>query len=730
MQAAGELKSVGQRVARLNGPDIVTGRIQYADDIQLPGMLYGRILRSPHGHARIRKIDTSRARELRGVVDVVCGLDVPELSIFESKEVCYQGQKVAAVAAVDPDIAEDALALIEVDYEVLPAVVDPVGALDPDAPEAVLGAPTEDVKAPDGRRLRNVTAYNVMEEGDVEQGFADADAIVEAEYQVPFFNQTYMEPNAATARVEADGRLTVWAAGQGTFTKREGLAEALNIPEGRIRVIMTETGGSFGGKNRINIEAHTALLAMRTGRPVRLTINRGEDFRDSRPGPGCWVRLKTGASKDGTLTAVEGRIVWDGGVAGSGGAANRLLGPYRIPNFRLEGMAVRTNKPGPGAYRAPGGPQTALARESNLDMVAHKLGIDPVEIRLKNGLGKGDQPLIQHDWLKDTIRKTAETAKWGRRELKLNQGMGIAVGDWHNAAGPTNAFVTMSADGSVALVTGQVDITGLHTVMAQVVAEELAVTVEKVTVRLGDTDTVPYASLSAGSKAAYSAGTAAREAAREARDQLLRMASEKLEAAVDDLVIADQQVQIVGSPDHAIGLGELAAEAIESSGAVNGRCVLSSVPTYPSYSVNVATVEVDPGTGQVRLLDLVAGQDVGRALNPLLVEGQMQGGAIQSIGFGLMEGYRYDEKGGMLNPNLLDYAIPTALDVPNIQTVMVEDPCEHGPYGGKGVGEPPIIPGGAAVANAIYDAVGARVRELPMTPERVVAALREAGRGG
>ena len=424
MQAPGELKSVGKRVARLNGSDIVTGRIQYADDIQLPGMLYGRILRSPDGHARIRKIDTSGAEKLPGVVDVVCGRDVPDLSIFESEEVCYQGQKVAAVAAVDPDIAEVALALIEVDYEVLPAVVDPVDAMDPDAPEAVLGAPTEDVRDSDGRRLRNVTAYNVLEEGDVERGFADADAIVEAEYQVPFFNQTYMEPNAATARVEADGRLTVWAAGQGTFTKREGLAEALNIPEGRVRVIMTETGGSFGGKNRLNIEAHTALLAMRTGRPVKVTINRGEDFRDSRPGPGCWVRLKTGARKDGTLTAVEGRIVWDGGILGSGGAANRLLGPYKIPNIRLEGMAVRTNKPGPGAYRAPGGPQTALARESNLDMLARKLEIDPVEIRLKNGLGKGDQPLIQHDWLKDNHPKVRRSRGMGPPRTETQPGYG------------------------------------------------------------------------------------------------------------------------------------------------------------------------------------------------------------------------------------------------------------------------------------------------------------------
>jgi CO/xanthine dehydrogenase Mo-binding subunit len=334
---------------------------------------------------------------------------------------------------------------------------------------------------------------------------------------------------------------------------------------------------------------------------------------------------------------------------------------------------------------------------------------------------------MQHDWLRDTILQTAEAGRWGKRRLKKNQGMGIAVGDWQNGSGPTNAFVTMAGDGSVAVVTGQVDITGLHTVMGQIVAEELGVPVEKVTVTLGDTDTVPNASLSAGSKAAYSAGTAAKNAAIEARDQLLKLASEKLEAATSDLVIDNERVQVIGSPGHSIGLGELAEAAISSDqGAISGRWILSKIPTYPSFSVNVATVEVDPDTGHVKLLDLVAGQDVGRALNPMLVEGQMQGGATQSIGFGLMEGFRYDDQGRMLNPNLLDYAIPTALDVPDIRTVIVEAGCELGPYGAKGVGEPPIIPGGAAVANAIFDAVGARVTVLPMTPERVVSALEKS----
>ena len=728
------LKSVGERTARLNGPDIVTGSEQYADDIQLPGMLYGRILRSPHGHARIRKIDVSRARALSGVVDVVTASDIPELSILAGKEVCYHGEKVALAAAVDADIAEDALHLIEVDYEVLPAVTDPLAAMAPDAPIVKTGAPCEEVTDEEGRQLRNVTAHTMVVDGDVEQGFAEADAVVEAEYSMPFFHQTYMEPNAATARVEANGRLTVWSSGQGAFNLRSGVASALNLPEGQVRVIMLEMGGGFGAKNGVFTEPHACLLAMRTGQPVRMTMNREEEFFDGRPAPGCWVRLKTGAKRDGTITAMEGRIVWDGGVSGRGGSPDRLLNLYHIPHVKLEGFAVRTNKPGPGAYRAPGAPQVAVPREGNLDLLARELGIDPVAIRLKNALTKGDRTRsgapLPRDWLKMTIRKAAAAAKWGKVRLKPNQGMGIACGEWQNASGQTNAFITMAADGSVTLMTGQVDITGLHTVLAQITSEELGVPVSDVTVTLGDTDTVPFTGLSAGSKAAYSAGTAARQAAIEARDQLLKQAAELLEVPAEKLVVADGQVKEQGrGKRRSISLAEVAEAAIGSrEGPVSGRSVIGRFPTYPSFSVQIATVEVDPDTGQVRLIDMVAAQDVGRALNPMLVEGQLEGGAIQSAGFGMMEEQRYDDTGKLLNPNLLDYAIPTAMDVPQVKSELVEVPCELGPYGAKGVGEPPIIPGGAAIANAVLDAVGAQVTDLPMTPERVVAAMRRQGR--
>jgi CO/xanthine dehydrogenase Mo-binding subunit len=444
--------------------------------------------------------------------------------------------------------------------------------------------------------------------------------------------------------------------------------------------------------------------------------------------------LKTAAKKDGTLTAVEGCSVWDGGISGRDGGVNRLLGLYKIPNVRLEGFAVRTNKPAPGAFRAPGAPQTALPRESNIDALAKKLGIDPVKFRLKNATGKGDYAPsgapIPHDWLRDTITKTAEAARWGKRRLKRNQGIGIACGEWANGSGPTNAFVTMSDDGSVTVLTGQVDITGVHTVMAQIVAEELAMPVEKVSVRLGDTDSVPYTSLSAGSKSAYSAGTAAKHAAEDARNRIFKLAAQHLKVSEQDLILSDERVQVRGSRSKSVSLADLAKAAMNSNeGPISGRWVLGRIPAFPSYVVNVAVVEVDEETGKVKLIDLIAGQDVGKALNPMLVEGQIEGGAVQSVAYGWMEGYVYRDNGKVGNPNLLDYAIPTAMDIPNIISVIVEEASPLGPYGAKGVGEPPIIPGAAAIVNAVCDAIGIHVTDIPMTPERIVAALREKKEG-
>lgn len=727
MGEAQELKTVGRRVARVDGVALVTGSAVYAADVQLPNSLHARFLHSPHPHARILGIDVRRARALPGVALVLTAADTPDLDLFPRDEVCFQGQKVAVVAAEDPDLAEDALALIRVRYEVLPAVVDPIAGMAADAPEARLGAPTRDCRDEQGRPRRNVVGYSELVEGDVARALAEADVVVESEYRIPYFHQTYLETSCATARPETDGRVTVWTSTQGTFAIRDQVAGALHLPHGRIRVIGTQVGGAFGGRNDVVLACYAALMALRTGRPVKAVMKRDEEFLDSSPAPGCVVRLRTGARRDGTLTALEGRIVWEAGWAGGADGPERLRAMYRVPNLRLEGFGVRTNKPTPGPYRAPGAIQTAFARESNMDQVAAALGLDPVELRLRNALGPGDLSLagkpLERDWLRATIRRTAAAAGWGKRRLGPHQGMGIACAEWTNWSGPTNAAVTVAEDGSVSLLTGQVDITGLHTVLAQIVSEELGVPVEKVRVSLGDTDMVPYTVVSAGSLAAYTAGTAVREASCRARERILRAGAEFLQTE-EEVELVQQQVRVKGDPSRAVGLAALAASVHwKPEGPLSGHRVLGWVPPHPSFSVHVATVEVDPETGRVRLLDLVAGQDVGRALNPTLVEGQLQGGAAQSVGLGMMEGYRYGEDGHLLNPNLLDYAIPTAMDLPAIRTVLVEEPCSDGPYGAKGVGEPPIIPGAAAVANAVHAAIGARITELPITPERVLAAL-------
>ncbi|MFH1568253.1 MAG: molybdopterin cofactor-binding domain-containing protein [Gemmatimonadota bacterium] len=549
--------AVGRRLPKHDGLEMVTGRAVYAADVYLPNMLYARLLRSPHPHARILAIDTRRARALAGVVEVVTGADCPGAGLFATEEVCFEGHKVAAVVARDPEVARQAVGLIRVRYEVLPAEIDPLRALSPEAPLVRCGVAAAEVRDAAGRLLPNAVSHNRSARGDVDAALATADAVVEAEYRVPFFHQVYMEPNAATARLEADGRLTIWTGPQGMFAIRDQVAAALKLPHGRIRVMATKVGGAFGAKNSAFVEPHAAFLAMRTGQPVQVRMDRHEVFLEGRPAPGCVIRLKTAARRDGTLVALDGWMVWDRGWTGGGGGAQRLAGLYRIPNVRLESYAVRTNKTGPGAYRAPGSPQTAFARECNMDLLARELGMDPLELRLRNALRPGDRCLsgtpLDRDWMRETLRAAARAAKWGRRRLKANQGRGIACGEWTNADGATNAFIAVSEDGSLSLVTGQMDITGVHTVLAQVVAEELKVAPERISVTTGDTDTVPYTSLSAGSKATYTAGTAAREAARQARARILEEAAAFLEVAPGRVELVDGGRVRVKRSDRSVG---------------------------------------------------------------------------------------------------------------------------------------------------------------------------------
>ena len=721
---------VGKRIPRIDGEEMATGRSVYADDLKFPGLLYGRILRSPHGHARIKRVDTHRAEQLPGVRAVITAEDVPDLSVFAREKVHYMGQQVAAVAADDPDVAEDALDLIEVEYEVLPAAVDPLEASKPDAPLVREDMEPEEVFVEDGVELKNIAGRSEETEGDVEKGFRESDFVFEHTFRTPIFHQTYMEPNAATARVEPSGRITVWTTAQGSFAIRSQIAASLKISVGQLKVIVTQVGGGFGGKNRMSVENVCVLLAQRTASPVRIVLTRKEVFLATFPGPACVSRVKTGVKKDGTLMALEARCMWDAGAFGGARGAERLRGLYRVPNFRLVGYGVYTNKLQPGAYRAPGSPQIAFVRETNMDLIARELGMDPVAFRLKNAVGEGDISVrgtpLSRPMLQETLRKAAETAEWEKRPVGKHRGRGIACGEWTNGCGASGVYVTVNEDGTVAVTSGSVDITGTNTIFAQIAAEELGVPVEKISVSVGDTDTVPYANLSAGSRTAYATGSAVRIAAQEVRDRLFRMASEILGVSQEKLEAADGGIRIKGSPDESVSIAELATAGLTArEGPIAGMGTVSSIPTHPSFAVQVAEVEVDPETGKVALLKFNAAQDVGFALNPSCVEGQMRGGATQGIGYGMMEGYLYGRNGELLNPNLLDYKIPTALDTPNIGTVLVEAGNPDGPYGAKGVGEPPIIPSAAAIANAVYDAVGVMITDLPITPEKVVRALRE-----
>lgn len=729
---------VGRRVPRADSGAAVTGRAIYAADVKLPGMVYGKVLRSPYPHAKIRRVDTSRAVSQPGVLAVVTAADVPGEGVFAREEVAFEGQKVAAVAAETWEAAEEALALIEVEYEPLPAVDEVEAAIQPGAPRVRLDAPLEEATDLRGNPLNNIARMNEFTAGEVERGFVAAEVVVELVFHIPALHQVYLEPHAAVARPEPGGRVTVWSGAQGIFLARAPVAQALGWPLHRVTVIGTQVGGAFGGKNFVYAEPVAALLAVKTGRPVQVVDTRREVFLDSHPGPGCFVRAKLGARHDGTLTSLEAEVFWDGGVAGADGPSNRLRGLYRLPNYRIRSYGVYTNKMAPGPYRAPGAPQMAFVRESLLDELARQLGMDPLELRLKNAVEEGDVSIDGHPLPRIGFKETlqAVAAHWAQRKglasppsslsTPKRRGWGIAAGEWTNWVGSSATSVTLNEDGTVEVITGSVDLTGTNTLFAQIAAEELGVPLEQVRVALGTTDTVPYHDTTGGSRTAYATGTTVRWACEEVKRQMIRLAADILGEEPESLEVVEGRVRMKERPEEGVSFRELAQAAIRSAeGPILGGGKLASRPSRPAYAVQIAEVEVDAETGQIGLRRLIAAQDVGCALNPLLIEGQMQGAVVQGAGLALWEGYRYDGAGHVLNPDLVDYRIATAEDVPPIETVLVEVENPEGPYGAKGVGEPPIIPTAAAIANAVADALGVRVTELPLTPERVLAAITQ-----
>lgn len=740
---------IGKRTKRIEGLEKVTGSARYTEDLNLPGMLHARLVLSPHPHARIVGMDASAAQSVPGVVAVVTEADLPDgvsSDLLADEETRYTGEPVAVVVAETDAAAGDAAERLTetVEYEVLPAVLDPRQAMRDDAP--VVSADDEEDDEAAGhatvaagtvteRTPKNVAAKYHFTRGDVEQGFREADIVVEHTYTTSRLHQSYLEPHASVAAIDpVTGAVTVYTATQGQFFVRTHVARSLGVSEQKVKVVPMTVGGGFGGKILL-LEPLVAALATMLRRPVRLVLSRRDDFLLGNPGPECEISLKTGVKRDGTLTALQGQIIFDSG-ASSGApasiAAILLGGYYRFPNLDIQSFEVLTHKPPNGAYRAPGAPQATFAIETQMNRMAALLGADPVEFRIQNASGQGDPMPNNRPWAKMGLRQVLDTLRehptWKNRERGPGIGYGMAVGGWPGGVESATACIRANSDGTFQIVMGAIDITGTATTMALIASEVLGVPPERISVLTADTEQAPYAGMSGGSKTTYTVGTAVKAAAEDARRQILAIAASEFEARADDLAIVDGTVQVRGTPDKKLALAEVARKSM-SFGAryapIFGSGSVPSPKSSPGFAAHLAKVRVDQETGNVRLLDYVVIQDVGYAINPAAVEGQMRGGAVQGIGWGLLEAMTYSDEGTLLTSSFADYPIPRAADVPPMETVMVEVPSDFGPFGAKGVGEPPVVPGGAAIASAIADATGVHITSLPVVPGRLLAAMRK-----
>jgi len=752
----------GQSLPRIDAPGKVTGSAVYAADFALPGMLYGKVFRSAEPHARLVRLDTTRAASIPGVravvtaadaADVRYGAAVKDEPVFAADVVRYVGQPVAAVAAVTLEAAETALAAIEAQYEPLPPVLDLAAALAPGAPLVHEG--WRDYTAiPILQRDGNVCNRARIVVGDVERGWVEADHVFEQRFTTAMVHQGYTEPRAAVAAWDSSGQVTVWSNTQLPFDVQATLADILATVPSKVRIIVPGVGGGFGGKLRIGVEHFAALLARKSGRPVKVMTTSEEELVAAYPRQGTVIELKTGVTRDGRLTARQGRIYFDtGAFAGSGpGVASVatmvLAGPYRTPNLHLEGYAVYTNKTNCGSYRAPSGPQSNFAVESQMDIIADALGIDPLELRLRNIVHEGDEgptgQVLSAVGLEECLRRAADAIGWPDRRPAPGRGKGLAIGWWTTTGGSSGVYVKINPDGSVTLNTGAVEIgTAALTGAAQVLAEALGVDLADITVISGDTFSTPFDFGAQGSRTAFAVGNACRAAAAELQRKLFELAAAHLKTDADTLELRDKHV--VG-PGGRVTLAELARQSQVAGGGMiahgtfiapgtaydTKRVEGHAYPAFhsPSFHAHAVDLSVDAETGEVTIHRYVVAQDVGFALNPTYIEGQIEGGVAQGLGQTLSEEIVYRD-GRVLNANLTDYKMPTTLDVPRIESILVEHPGRVGPFGAKGVGEPPNIEPPAAVANAIAAAVGTRITALPITAERIVRGLsRDEGDGG
>jgi xanthine dehydrogenase molybdenum-binding subunit len=737
---------IGTRPIRHDGADKVTGRAIYGADFQMAGMLRGFILRSPHAHARIKRIDTSKAEVFPGVKAVITTKDFPEVdgnkivdlgegptplsyargNILAKDKVLYRGHAVAAVAAVNAHVAEEAAGLIEVEYEVLPCVLTAPEAMKPDAPILHEDLKTTELGEATGT-VSNVAEHYRHVMGDIDAGFAAADIVLEREFHTASVHQGYIEPHNATALWNNDGRISIWCSTQGSFVVRDCTAAILDIPVSQIKVTPMEIGGGFGGKIPVYMEPVAALLSKKTGCPVKILMPRQAVFEGTGPTPGSYMKVKIGAKKDGTITAAQAYLAFEAGAypgAMVGAAGMCVFAAYDIANVVIDGYDVVVNKPSTAAYRAPGAPNAAFATESVVDELATEIGMDPIDLRLKNaakeGTRRADGPKFRRIGCVEVLEAMKNSAHYQSPLEGPNRGRGVAIGFWFNIGLPSSCTLNVNADGSVNLIEGSTDIGGSRTSIAMQAAEVLGVKAEDIHPTVVDTDSIGFTGVTGGSRTTFATGWAAYEAAQDVARQMKERAAKIWEVAPDKVEAAGG---LYSSNGHSIGFRELAGRIGETGGPIVGRGAVDPRGAGGSFAGVIVDVEVDPETGKTTILRFTSVQDAGRAIHPAYVEGQMQGGSVQGIGWALNEEYFMSEDGRMMNSSFLDYRMPTALDLPMIETIIVEVPNPGHPFGVRGVGEANIVPPQAAIANAIAGAIGKRLTRLPMNPTAVMEAI-------
>ena len=743
MSDAPQLNYIGTRPIRPDGVEKVTGRANFGADRSLPGMLYGKVVRSPHAHARIRAIDTSAAAAMPGVLAVITAADFPDRAEFSwrrkgfndnlmaSDKVFYHGHAVAAVAATSNQAAEAAAAAVEVEYEVLESVTDALAAMRPDAPvlhdDLFTEGLEETPKAPS-----NLAKKQAISKGDVAAAFAEADEIVERTFVTPMVHQGYIEPHACVGSFNEDGQATVWCSSQGHFAVRSMTAMALGMDIGDIRVIPAEIGGGFGGKTTIYLEPLAVKLSEKTGRPVKMVMSREDVFRATGPASGTVNTVKIGAKRDGRIVAMYAKLIYESGAyPGSplGAGSMCIFAPYDVADLLIEGYEVVVNRPRVAAYRAPGAPQSMFAGESVLDELAEKLGMDPLDLRLKNAAKQGTHaaygPTFGAIGLSDCLH-AAKAHPHYASAVAEDAGRGVAVGFWFNGANQSSAEVHIADSGMVKVVEGSPDIGGSRASMALMAAETLGVPYERIRVHVADTDSTGYCATTGGSRVTFATGMAVIRACEDVIGELKRRAAATWDIEAEQVEWADGEARPapgVNVDVQPLSLAELARDMARTGGPISGRASLNAQGPGPSFSVNMADVHVDKETGRATVTRFTAIQDAGKAIHPDYVEGQMQGGAAQGIGWALNEEYIYDADGALENPGFLDYRVPVASDLPMIDTQIVEVPNANHPYGVRGVGETPIVAPLAAVGNAVSHAIGVRMADLPLSPPKVLEAI-------